>query len=483
MDSASIDNLSTWDSPFRGKTKAWMHKEAIYTKDNPKPELTTSVFPSVSKWLPPRDEHSDYWWAMAGPHFATLLRNAGYSLQDQYEALLFVYHQVVPRLGVSPGFIDPALDSGDSGLSLDKSHIEYSWRWNEPGTKPEIRMVMEPFSRFAGTYMDPLNIKPATDILYSMIPQVPSLDMTLFHHFIAKFYDGAHHKYLETNERSIMTNVCLGFEFLGHDILPKAYFFPRKLGQVGLTPMEVWEEAIATAVPRSSSMDAVFSFVKSDSPKLGLTLTPLWLGIDIVDPADARLKFYCVESHTSFESVKTVLSVGGKINPNAEMLDKIWELMKTVCDLPNDFPRNENFPKAPQYNASTDGINTAGLWGTFVYYFDIGLRRDELPDIKLYIPVCHYGTDDKAIATAITTWMKDNGRGQYVDAYWDSLHKIISHRKLDESRGAHMWLSMMLKGGKLQVTTYIAPEGHHPKRQRGNQSSHRVMAELVTHKA
>ncbi|GKT66898.1 dimethylallyl tryptophan synthase 1 [Colletotrichum tofieldiae] len=165
------------------------------------------------------------------------------------------------------------------------------------------------------------------------------------------------------------------------------------------------------------------------------------------------------------------------------MLDKIWELMKTVCDLPNDFPRNENFPKAPQYNASTDGINTAGLWGTFVYYFDIGLRRDELPDIKLYIPVCHYGTDDKAIATAITTWMKDNGRGQYVDAYWDSLHKIISHRKLDESRGAHMWLSMMLKGGKLQVTTYIAPEGHHPKRQRGNQSSHRVMAELVTHKA
>ncbi|GKT66899.1 dimethylallyl tryptophan synthase 1 [Colletotrichum tofieldiae] len=228
---------------------------------------------------------------MAGPHFATLLRNAGYSLQDQYEALLFVYHQVVPRLGVSPGFIDPALDSGDSGLSLDKSHIEYSWRWNEPGTKPEIRMVMEPFSRFAGTYMDPLNIKPATDILYSMIPQVPSLDMTLFHHFIAKFYDGAHHKYLETNERSIMTNVCLGFEFLGHDILPKAYFFPRKLGQVGLTPMEVWEEAIATAVPRSSSMDAVFSFVKSDSPKLGLTLTPLWLGIDIVDPADARLKF------------------------------------------------------------------------------------------------------------------------------------------------------------------------------------------------
>ncbi|TDZ30169.1 Xanthone prenyltransferase A [Colletotrichum spinosum] len=308
---------------------------------------------------------------MSGPHFAALFSNAGYSIEARYEVLLFVYHHVIPKLGHSPGSLNPALKKGDSGLSLDGTHIEYSWRWNEPNTKPEIRMVMEPFSRFAGTYMDPLNIKPAAETLYSMMPQVSSLDMTLFNHFISKFYDPAWHKYLETDERPIMTNVCLGFEFLNREILPKAYFFPRKLGQVGLTPIDVWEEALTAAAPQSSTLSTVFSFIKQDSAELGLTLTPLWLGIDVVRPADARLKLYCAEARTSFVSVMAVLTMGGRINIEPDLVEQTWGLMKAVCDLPASFPRSQDLPKAPKYNASVDRIDTAGLWGTFFYYFNI----------------------------------------------------------------------------------------------------------------
>lgn len=424
--------------------------------------------------------NSDYWWNMAGPHVAALMHNAGYSPQAQYEALLFFYHQIVPSLGLSPLSGNLASEEGDSGLSLDGTHFEYSWRWNQSDTKPEIRMVVEPINRLAGTYMDPLNLKPSTEILYSMLPKCPSLDMTLYNHFIGKFYDAAHHKYLETNERPVRTNVCLGFEFLGSDILPKAYFFPRKLGQTGVTPMEVWEDAVATAGPQGGTMTSVFSFVKNDAPKLDLTLAPLWLGIDVVCPADARLKLYCVESRTSFQSVTSILTMGGKIHIDADMLGKAWELMKAICGLPADFPRDEDLPRAPKYNVATDGVDTVGLWGTFAYYFDIGLRREDKPDVKVYIPVCHYGVNDKAIATALTTWMESNGRGQYVDAYWSSLRQIITHRNLEESRGAHMWVSMMFKGGRLQVTSYIAPEGHHPKRQAGIQRPHELIAERVT---
>ncbi|KAF4832938.1 Xanthone prenyltransferase A [Colletotrichum tropicale] len=473
--------MPLWDSPFKDKTKSRVSRDEINTNGNSRNSLVTkSALSSVSKWLPPRDEHSDYWWSMVGPHFAALLRNADYILEAQYEFLLFIHHQVAPRLGSSPRVLALGSAKGDSGLSLDGTHIEYSWRWNEAGTKPEIRTVMEPFSRFAGTYMDPLNIKPATEMLYSMAPQIPSLDMSLFNHFIGKFYDAAQHKYLETNERPIMTNVCLGFEFLGNEILPKAYFFPRKLGQVGLTPMAVWEDAITSAVPDTPTIGTVFSFVKGEAPDLGLTLTPLWLGIDVVRPADARLKLYCVEARTSFESVKSILTMGGKIEVPRDLLGKAWELMKAVCNLPADFTQDQDLPKAPRYNVSTDGVDTAGLWGTFAYYFDIGLRQQELPDVKFYIPVCHYGADDQAIAEAITKWMVDNGRGQYVDAYWDSLREIIPHRELKESRGVHMWLSMMIRGGKLQVTTYIAPEGHHPKRHGGAAGLHREIAARVT---
>ncbi|KAK1983071.1 aromatic prenyltransferase [Colletotrichum cereale] len=467
-----------WDVPATDKTKPWMHDEGVVSKYKARHGLTgTSILSSVSKWLPPRDEHSDYWWNMAGPHFSALLQNADYSTEAQYEALLFIHHYIAPKMGASPLAIQ--CERGDSGLSLDGTHFEYSWRWNQFDTKPEIRMVMEPFSRLAGTYMDPLNITPAMGILNSMKPRVTSLDMALFNHFIAKFYDPDWHKYLETKERPIMTNVCLGFEFLGNNILPKAYFFPRKLDQSGLTAMSVWEEAIATAIPQSTTMENVFSFVKRTAPRLGLTLAPLWLGIDVVAPAAARLKLYCVESHTSFESVKSIMTMGGIIEIAPSMLDQVWDLMKAVCNLPADYPWNEDLPQAPQYNASTDGLDTVGLWGTFAYYFDIGVGR-ELPDIKFYIPVCHYGTNDQAIASATTDWMKKNGRGQYVDAYWDSMHKIISHRKLDESRGAQMWLSMMVKDGKLQVTTYIAPEGYHPKRGPQAKTHHQAVAERVT---
>lgn len=425
---------------------------------------------------------SDYWWNMAGPHVAALFHNAGYSLGVQYEALLFFYHQVAPQLGACPQSSDLSSEEGDSGLSLDGTHFEYSWRWNEAGTKPEVRMVVEPFSRLAGTHMDPLNLRPATEILYSMIPRCPSLDLSLFHHFVGKFYDAAHHKYLDTNERPVRTNVCLGFEFLGNDILPKAYFFPRKLGQTSPTPMWVWEDAVATAGLQSATIGNVFSFVKNDAPKLDLTLTPLWLGIDVVRPADARIKLYCVEARTSFQSVTSILTMDGRITIDPGMLDKAWKLMKAVCGLPADFPRDKDLPRTPKYNVSTDGIDTVGLWGTFAYYFEIGNCREDEPDIKFYIPVCHYGVDDEAIASATTTWMQENGRGQYVDAYWDSLRKIVTHRELAESRGVHMWLSMMVKGGKLQVTNYIAPEGHHPQRKRKNQERHGVIAERVTRK-
>ncbi|KAK2037270.1 aromatic prenyltransferase [Colletotrichum somersetense] len=455
-----------------------MHDGDIVAESKARQDMTGDlVFSSVSKWLPSRDEHSDYWWNMAGRDLSILLHNAGYSIRARYEILLFIYHQIAHRMGPSPLASNP--DRPDSGLSLDGTRFEYSWRWNQCYTKPEIRMVVEPFSRFAGTYLDPLNIRPSMEALYSMKTQVPSLDMTLFNHFIAKLYDPEWHRYLETKERSIVTNVCLGFEFLGNDILPKAYFFPRKLGQIGLTPMRVWEDAIATAIPQSPAVKTVFSFVKNDAPRLGLTLAPLWLGIDVVDPVKARLKFYCVESRTSFNSVKSILTMGGIIEIAPSMLAMIWDLMKAVCGLSHDFPEDKDLPRAPQYNPSTDGIDTVGLWGTFAYYFDIGQGR-RLPDVKFYIPVCHYGSNDQAIASATADWMKKNGRGQYVNSFWDSMHKIISHRKLDESRGAQMWLSMMVKGGELQVTTYIAPEGFHPKRGQGHLMSHRAIADRVT---
>lgn len=435
--------------------------------------IAATVWPSVSKWLPPRDEHSDYWWGLAGPHLAVLLNNSGYSLPKQYEILLFFYHHISSRLGLAPYFLGTegglSREHGRSQrldyISSRTERLEYSWRWPEQDEKPEIRIGVKPWSRFAGTVMDPLNLMAATELLSSMAPQIPSLDLTLFHHFICQLYDAQRQKYMGAKEcRDLPWVCCTGFEFLADSILPKAYFFPCRLGHVGIVPLEFWEGVLKDALIQGPSLDKALSFIKTAAPKLNLNLTLRWIGIDVVNPAQARLKLYCIDTQPSFESVVSVLTMGGQIDIESAMIYQIWELLVGMCGLPVDFPRGAPLPSLPR-TAGESGANS----GLFLYYFDVGPSQKEEPHAKLYFPAWSYASDAQ-IAGGLAEWMEKHWRGQFVDAYWRALRQIIPHRALDEIRpvgtycAAQMVVSIMVRKSKLQVTSYISPEGHHPRR-------------------
>ena len=55
----------------------------------------TKVWTRLSQWLPPRTTDTDYWWKLTGLHLAKMLEAAGYSADDQLDALLFHYHWIV----------------------------------------------------------------------------------------------------------------------------------------------------------------------------------------------------------------------------------------------------------------------------------------------------------------------------------------------------------------------------------------------------
>jgi hypothetical protein len=57
----------------------------------------TQVWTSLKQWLPARNPDSDYWWDLTGAHLATMLDAAGYTVQKQYDALLFHYHWIVSQ--------------------------------------------------------------------------------------------------------------------------------------------------------------------------------------------------------------------------------------------------------------------------------------------------------------------------------------------------------------------------------------------------
>lgn len=65
--------------------------------------LTTQRDSAPKAWvalrqlLPARDEDTEYWWKATGPQLALMLEAAGYSMEKQYEALLF-HNQWMVRL-------------------------------------------------------------------------------------------------------------------------------------------------------------------------------------------------------------------------------------------------------------------------------------------------------------------------------------------------------------------------------------------------
>lgn len=63
----------------------------------PKPtkSSTTQAWDTLSQILPSRDADKDYWWNLTGLQLAFMLDEAGYTLAEQYEALLFHYHWTV----------------------------------------------------------------------------------------------------------------------------------------------------------------------------------------------------------------------------------------------------------------------------------------------------------------------------------------------------------------------------------------------------
>jgi hypothetical protein len=56
---------------------------------------STQAWRSLSRLLPSRDSDSDYWWGLTGRQLAFMVDAAGYSMERQYEALLFHYHWAV----------------------------------------------------------------------------------------------------------------------------------------------------------------------------------------------------------------------------------------------------------------------------------------------------------------------------------------------------------------------------------------------------
>ncbi|QPG95230.1 aromatic prenyltransferase (DMATS family) [Epichloe festucae Fl1] len=346
-------------------------------------------------------------------------------------------------------------------LGVEGMPLEYSWKWNSPTGQPEVRYTLEGIGRFSGTDMDPLNHDASREFLYRLHASVPSVDVTWFNHFLATLYDHDRSKYaLEAAQGArYSTTIMFAAEFAPKGLGMKTYFIPRKLGQTraGHIPMSVWEESLAQLDPGNEARKATYEFL--DTPE-GKLLSPFLLSFDNVTPAQSRLKFYFRTPHTSFKSLREILTLGGRISYPEDKMQQLRGLIIAATGIEADFPEDEDVPLTPFYNRAAEKAfaEVPALLSGYIYYFDMAPGA-KLPEVKFYVPVRHYGLDDWSLARGVTGWMESQGRGQFVQGYLSMLRSLSPKRPLDQGKGIQAYLSCMIKkNGELDVTSYVAPE-------------------------
>lgn len=410
-------------------------------------------FEVSSTWLRPLTEDARFWWHMSGSHLALLLHEAGYDVHSQYESLIFLIDNIVDFLGPRPT-VSGSPKSWKSFLTDDFTPIEYSWSWDTPNTSPRIRFCIEAIGLAAGTKMDPFNQEMTMEMIRRLRPILPDADWNLFDHCRNGFCGEVGGCVAGSrDQRNNSSSMFIGFEMYEKRIAVKAYFIPVKAERTGRSKLSVVSETIQGLEGlnfKSASYDHLFDFMTNHAE--GSRLEILGVAIDCVIPSKSRLKIYLRSPQTSLDSVHTIMSLGGKLQPfsQATLQDfrKLWQLTLGL---------GENFSSGSDLSLNTS--QTAGI----LYNFDIRAGKP-LPEPKVYIPVKHYSPNDWVTLSGLTSYLNMKGQDHFVEGYKRALEGISSHRSLESESGLQTYISCAVHKKRLVLASYLSPEIYHKAR-------------------
>lgn len=357
-------------------------------------------------------------------------------------------------------------------MAHDGSPLEYSWKWNTSSGKPDVRYSWEPFNPGSGRTTDPQNHALSLDYMRTVKQVLPGVDFTWITSLLQEIEGGdqkASH-FLHAVEYSQTKAFGL-----------KSYFLPRdyKILQAGsATTMDEWDRVILKLNPNNAGRDTLMKFL-SGNPQ-GKLLQPwyvillrlqsicklIWedsvLAVDDVKPKKSRLKLYFMTPHTSFSSLREIVTLGGTREVPESSFKDLKSFIWTLLGVPDDYPEDVNVPAHPP--VAKTWLDEENLVECFVYFFDIAPHNSEV-DIKFYLPTRRYGPDDRQIATRLTKWMESRGRGAWCDRYLHMLERLAEHRGLENGKGLHSYISYQVgKGPEPDIKSYLTPETYHPAR-------------------
>ena len=401
------------------------------------------MWTGLAKWLPERSDDYNYWWLLTGRHLALMLQEAQYPIHQQYEILLFHYYIIIPKLGPRPSLTQSK--PWKSFMTDDHSPIEYSWKWGLVGERSEVRYSVELIGPSAGTKLDPLNQIATKELLLQLTSVFPGLNLKWFDHFSQTLFPRTCDTTVDENA-DYSSSTFLAFEFLKKDIAVKAYFMPRNPSNFG----NILSSSISEAIQMIGQQDLDFKsfavlqdFLKHDQD--GSILRMVMLAIDLVEPAQSRIKIYLRSNTISLAHVCAVMSLGGRKSVAAEAIEELRQLWYEIHASSTGLPPSTELPFQDHY--------TAGA----IFHVDVQ-PGNPTPDIKFYFPVRHYSSSDLAVGQGLTRFLTQRGRGECADGYMKVLAELAGRHSLEENCGYQTYISCAFQKGQLAITSYLSPQ-------------------------
>ena len=390
------------------------------------------------------------WMDTIGSGLSILMHEAGYDLESQKSGLRFYSQHVVPYLGPCP--VDGRPQRWQSFMTDDFSNLEYSWTWSSP---PKIRYSFEPVGINAGTLGDPFNRAAPLSCAEKLRSTILGSDWRLFDFFAGTLYDPTRDAGppLGRNQNlSSPSSIFLAIEIGKKETMAKAYLIPIRAEQTQMSRLSIVSESMNEAPIRLPAFKVLDEFIRDQQTTSPLQI--IGIAVDCIDPLTSKVKIYLRSQETSFAKICSILSLNGRIKTwTDETKRELWALWTLVLSLP--FTYSVHCPlDSGRLQHETLGI---------LYNFDIQSNKCD-PSSKLYIPVKHYGLSDRAIAEGLLTFLRQRGRSERAGNFLKAIESLSQYRLLEDGRGMQTYISCAVQNGRLDLTSYISPEIHHPGR-------------------
>lgn len=288
-----------------------------------------------------RSEDEKAWWNSTGPVLVKMMADANYDIHHQYKYLTLHQKYVVPFLGPFPR--EERKDRWMSNITPYGLPFELSLNCSHN----TIRYSFEPVTARAGTSEDPFN-KTAMDPCIEQLLQLDSgIDTTWFNHFRKELVVTEEQAVSLIAQGKVQEGPGKGQHHFAIDLqdgkcMFKAYFYPSMKSMATGVPVEkLLFDSIRKGDTKGALADSIATLERylastcraRESPSSS-GVNSLFVSCDMINPGNARLKYYVLDQHVSWQRVEDLWTLGGRRSSDPSntaglaILKELWDLLK-----------------------------------------------------------------------------------------------------------------------------------------------------------